>query len=139
VLGRKTYEIFAGYWPNASDEDASIRDPLNNMPKHVASRTLREPLEWNNSKLIPGDVAEGIRALKAQEGNPLLVIGSGNLVQSLMTNELVDEYRVMIYPLLLGSGSRLFREGTGRQALSLADVTTTNKGVIVATYRPAEK
>jgi dihydrofolate reductase len=139
VLGRKTYEIFAGYWPNAPDEEASIRDPLNEMPKHVASRTLSEPLAWNNSTLISGDLAEGIRALKAQEGNHLLVIGSGNLVQSLMTNELVDEYRVMIHPLLLGSGARLFREGSGRQPLCLVDVTPTDKGVIFATYRPAEK
>jgi len=139
VLGRKTYEIFAGYWPTASDEEGVIRDPLNNLPKFVASKTLRDPLPWNNSKVIKGDLAAGIRKLKKENGNHLLVIGSGNLVQTLIQNDLVDEYRLMIHPLVLGSGVRLFGEGNPRRPLELVDTTTSTTGVVLATYRPSEK
>src|SRR2546425_6521049 len=139
VLGRKTYEIFAGYWPTAPDEEQAVRDPLNNRPKHVASRTLSEPLAWNNSKLISGDVADGVRKLKEQPGDHLLVIGSGVLAQTLMQHDLVDEYQLMIHPVVLGSGAQLFRDGNVRRALTLVDAITTTTGVVLATYRPAEK
>jgi len=139
VLGRKTYEIFAGYWPTAPDEEGAIRDPLNNLPKFVASKTLRDPLPWNNSTVIKGDLAAGIRTLKKENGNHLLVIGSGNLVQTLMQDDLVDEYRLMIHPLVLGSGARLFREGNPKRPLELVDTTISTTGVVLATYWPAEK
>jgi len=137
VLGRKTYEIFAGYWPTAPDEEQAVREPLNSLPKYVASRTLHEPLEWNNSKLITGDVAAELRKLKEQPGSHLLVIGSGVLAQTLMQHDLVDEYRLMIHPVVLGSGARLFRDGNGTRALTLVDATTSATGVVMATYRPA--
>jgi len=139
VLGRKTYEIFAGYWPTAPDEEGAIRDPLNNLPKLVASKTLRDPLPWNNSTVIKGDLAAGIRKLKKENGNHLLVIGSGNMVQTLMQGDLVDEYRLMIHPLVLGSGARLFREGNPKRPLELVDTTISTTGVVLATYRPSEK
>ena len=139
VLGRKTFEIFAGYWPTAPDEEKVIADPLNNLPKFVASRTLREPLQWNNSTLIMGDLAEGVKKLKQEPGNHLLVIGSGDLVQTLIREDLVDEYRLRIHPLVLGSGARLFREDSQKRPLTLVDSTTSSTGVVLATYRPAEK
>ena len=139
VLGRKTYEIFAGYWPTAPDEESAVREPLNNLPKFVASKTLRDPLPWNNSTVIKGDLAAGIRKLKKEKGNHLLVIGSGNLVQTLIQDDLVDEYRLMIHPLVLGSGARLFREGNPKRPLELVDTTMSTTGVVLATYRPSEK
>ena len=139
VLGRKTYEIFAGYWPTAPDGEGAVRDPLNNLPKFVASRTLRNPLDWNNSSVIEGDLSAGIRNLKTEKGNHLLVIGSGNLAQTLIESDLVDEYHLMIHPLVLGSGARLFREGNQKRPLELVDVTPTTTGVLLAKYRPSEK
>jgi dihydrofolate reductase len=139
VLGRKTYEIFAGYWPTAPDEESAVREPLNNLPKFVASKTLDDPLPWNNSTVIKGDLATEIRKLKKENGTHLLVIGSGNLVQTLIQNDLVDEYRIMIHPLLLGSGARLFHEGNPKRPLELVDTTTSTTGVVLATYRPSEK
>lgn len=139
VLGRRTYEIFAEYWPTAPAEEQAVAEPLNAMPKYVASRTLREPLEWNNSHLIAGDVVAGIRKLKEEAGKDLGVIGSGQLAQKLMANDLVDEYRLMIHPVVVGSGARLFREGKEKRPLTLVDSITTTTGVLIATYRPAEK
>ena len=139
VLGRKTYEIFAGYWPTAPDEEGAVREPLNNLPKFVASKTLRDPLPWNNSIVIKGDLEAKIRKLKKENGNHLLVIGSGNLVQTLIQDDLVDEYRLMIHPLILGSGARLFGEGNPKRALELVDTTMSTTGVVLATYRPSEK
>lgn len=139
VLGRRTYEIFAGYWPTAPEEEKVIAEPLNAMPKHVASRTLKEPLEWNNSTLISGDVVEGIGELKRQDGKDLHVIGSGDLAQTLIRNDLVDEFRLMIHPILLGSGARLFREGNEPRPLTLVDSTVSTKGVLILTYRPTDK
>ena len=137
VLGRRTYDIFAGYWPTAPAEEHVVAKPLNTLPKHVASRTLREPLEWNNSSLITGDVAEGVRKLKEQSGKDLHVIGSGNLVQTLIASDLVDEFRLMIYPVVLGSGQRLFRDGVPRRPLELIESKVTTTGVLIAKYRPA--
>lgn len=138
VLGRKTYDIFAGYWPTAPDETRAVREPLNELPKYVASRSRRDPLEWNNSRIITGDVPAAIRNLKAEDGNHLMVIGSGDFAQTLIANDLADEYRIMIHPLVLGSGARLFRGGNPRRALELTDSRQTSTGVLLATYRRAE-
>ncbi len=135
LLGRKTYEIFASYFPTAPAEMQAVAGPLNNLPKFVVSKTLREPLAWNNSTLISGDVVKEVARLKRQSGNDLRVIGSGELVQTLMKHDLVDEYYLMIHPLVLGSGKHLFREGGSKQALKLLDFKTTSKGVMILKYK----
>jgi dihydrofolate reductase len=137
LLGRKTYDIFAAYWPNQPAGDP-FADILNKVPKHVASTTLPEPLKWNNSTLIRGDLAAGVAELKRQPGDDLLVIGSGNLVQTLARNDLVDEYRLMIHPLVLGSGKRLFESGGVRVPLKLSASETTGTGVLILTYQRAD-
>jgi dihydrofolate reductase len=139
VLGRKTYDIFAAYWPTAQAEEGAIAETLNSLPKHVASRTLTEPLSWNNSTLIKGDVAQGLRKLKAEAGKDLHVIGSGDLAQTIIREDLADEFRLMIHPVVLGSGTRLFREGNPRRPLELVESSTSTTGVLIITYRPAEK
>jgi dihydrofolate reductase len=110
---------------------------MNKVPKHVASTTLQEPLTWNNSTLIQGDVAAGVAELKRQSDDELMVIGSGNLVQTLARNDLVDEYRLMIHPLVLGSGKRLFENGGVRVPLKLSASETTGTGVLILTYQRA--
>jgi dihydrofolate reductase len=132
VLGRRTYEIFAAYWPHHPDDPGA--EELNSATKHVASTTLTE-LEWQNSSLIEGDLAEGIRALKAQDGPELQVHGSGNLLQTLLEHELIDEFRLQIFPLVLGSGKRLFDDGTVPAGLELISSQVTSTGVTVASYR----
>jgi dihydrofolate reductase len=136
VLGRKTYDIFAAHWPHAS-EDAGA-GPLNAATKHVASRG-RPRLDWDRSFLIEGDAAEGIRALKAGDGPELQVHGSGNLIQTLMSHNLVDQYRLWVFPLVVGSGKRLFAEGTVPAGLKLVDSKTSTTGVVIGTYEPAGK
>jgi dihydrofolate reductase len=131
VLGRKTYEIFAAFWPYSDDPGA---EPLNAATKHVASTTLTE-VEWANSKLIEGEVPDGIRALKAQDGPELQVHGSANLIQTLIEHGLVDEFRVWIFPLVLGRGKRLFDGGTVPAGLELTSSQVSSTGVIMATYR----
>jgi dihydrofolate reductase len=131
VLGRKTYEIFAAFWPHTDDPGA---EPLNAATKHVAS-TTRDELEWANSRLIEGDVVEGIRALKEQDGPELQVHGSANLIQTLLEHGLVDEFRVWIFPLVLGKGKRLFDGGTVPEGLELTGSRVSSTGVIMATYR----
>jgi dihydrofolate reductase len=138
LLGRRTYEIFAAYWPNAPEEEKAFAAPLNELPKYVASRTLSEPLEWENSSLLVGDVAQAVAALKQAPGKDIRVIGSGNLVQTLTEHGLVDEYMLMIHPIVVGGGKRLFRDDGGRHAFELADSQVTTTGVIMATYRPVE-
>ena len=138
LLGRRTYEIFAAFWPSQPDDDP-IAATLNNLPKYVASTTLNEPLEWRNATLLEGDVAEAVATLKRQPGKDLHVIGSGELAQTLMRHDLVDEYRLMLHPLVLGSGRRLFRDGNPRTALRLVDTTTSSTGVLILTYRPARE
>jgi dihydrofolate reductase len=132
VLGRKTYEIFAAHWPHRPDDPGA--EELNSATKHVASTTLTE-LEWQNSSLIEGDVAEGILALKAQDGPELQVHGSANLLQTLLEHELIDEFRLQIFPLVLGNGKRLFDNGTVPAGFELMGSQVTSTGVTVASYR----
>jgi dihydrofolate reductase len=136
VLGRRTYEIFAAYWPNAPEEEQVIAEPLNTRPKHVASTTLTD-LDWQNSTVIRGDVAEGVAALKQEEGDDLHVIGSTQLVQTLIEHDLVDELRLMIDPLLLGGGKSIFRADGVLRPLRLVESQATSTGAILATYAPA--
>jgi dihydrofolate reductase len=132
VLGRKTYEIFAAYWPNADEPGA---EELNRATKHVATTTLKE-LEWENSQLIEPDVPAGVRALKEQDGPELQVHGSANLIQTLLDHGLIDEFRLKIFPLMLGKGKRLFEGGTVPVGLKVTSSQVLSSGVIVATYRP---
>ena len=134
LLGRRTYEIFASYWPTQPDDDPFAKI-LNGLPKYVASTTLGEPLAWQNSTLLQGDVAKTVAELKEGEGGNIVVLGSGGLVQTLYENDLVDEYALMIHPIVLGSGKKLFRE-VPRKPLKLADSVTTSTGVVMATYVP---
>jgi dihydrofolate reductase len=136
LLGRRTYEDFHGFWPKQKDNP--FTEVLNNVQKYVASTTLRAPLPWSNSTLLEGDAADAVARLKEQTGNDLVVLGSGELVQSLMRRELVDEYVLLIHPLVLGSGRRLFPDGSPVAALRLVDTVATTTGVVIATYRPAE-
>jgi dihydrofolate reductase len=138
LLGRRTYEIFAAHWPNASEEEQVLAEPLNTKPKYVASRTLTEPLEWQNSTVLQGDVPEAVAGLKQEDGEDLHVIGSSELVQTLFERDLVDEFRVMIDPVVVGGGKRLFRDDGGLRPLRLVDSQVTTTGVIIATYAPAE-
>ena len=134
VLGRRTYDIFAAYWPHATEEAGA--KPLNDATKYVASRS-RPVLEWSNSVLIEGDAAEGIAALKEEDGPELQVHGSGNLIQTLLRHNLVDRYRLWVFPLVIGSGKRLFSDGTIPSALKLVDSTVSTTGVVIGTYEPA--
>lgn len=133
LLGRRTYEAFAAHWPRQPAGDP-IADVMNGAPKFVVSRTLNERLAWHNSSLVKGELASGITKLKKLTGNAIDVIGSGELVQSLLRLDLVDEFRLMIHPLVLGSGRRLFREGTRPLRLRLADAKSTTTGVLIVTY-----
>jgi dihydrofolate reductase len=132
LFGRRTYEDFYGFWPHQKDNP--FTDVLNDVEKFVASRTLTDPLPWNNSTLLQGDAAETVKELKEQPGEDIGVLGSGELVQSLIRHRLVDEYLLMIHPLVLGSGRRLFPEGV-HSSLRLVDSVTTTTGVVIATYR----
>ena len=134
LLGRVTYEGFAAAWPERGGEFA---DKMNSMPKHVASTTLKD-LEWENSSLIEGDVPEGVAKLKEQDGGPILVAGSRTLVHTLMERDLIDELRLMIFPVAVGSGARVFPETKEKTALKLADSRSFPSGVVVHTYHPAE-
>jgi dihydrofolate reductase len=134
LLGRKTYDIFAAYWPNAPEEAGG--KPLNDATKYVVSRS-HPKLEWSESVLIEGDAAEGIAALKSGDGPELQVHGSGNLIQTLMRHNLVDEYRLWIFPVVIGSGKRLFSDGTIPAGLKLVDSTVSTTGVVIGIYEPA--
>ena len=136
LLGRRTYDIFAGYWPNQSADGFPIAGMMNSLPKFIVSRTLTEPLSWQNSTLINGDVPDRLRQVKAEVDKDILVIGSGDLAQTLMANDLVDEYRLMVYPLVLGEGKRLLRDADTTKRLRLADSQITSAGVLLLTYVP---
>ena len=133
VLGRKTYEIMARHWPHTDEPGADL---MNSATKYVASTTLTQ-LDWQNSKLIGPSVVEGIRALKAQDGPELQVHGRANLIQTLLQHDLIDTFRLWIFPVVLGKGKRLFAEDTTPAGLRLVDSKTSTTGVIVATYERA--
>jgi dihydrofolate reductase len=136
LLGRRTYDIFAAYWPNAPEEEQVIAEPLNTKPKYVASRTQTE-LEWQNSTVLDRDLADAVTALKQEDGGDLHVIGSTELVQSLLDLGLVDELRLMIDPVVVGGGKRIFRDDGQLRPLRLVESETTPSGAIFATYAPA--
>jgi dihydrofolate reductase len=136
LLGRRTYEDFYAVWPSRTDNPYT--EVLNNAQKYVASTTLREPLPWRNSTLLKGDAAEAVAALKQQPGKDIVILGSGELAQSLMRRNLIDEYVLLIHPLILGSGRRFFADGASFAALRLVNAVTTSTGVVIATYQPAE-
>lgn len=134
VLGRRTYDIFAAYWPGAPEEAGG--KPLNDATKYVASRG-NPALDWENSVLIRGDVAEAVAMLKREDGPELQVHGSGNLIQTLMRHGLVDRYVLWVFPVVVGAGKRLFAEGTVPSALRLIDSKVSTTGVVIGTYEPA--
>jgi dihydrofolate reductase len=135
LLGRRTYEDFHGFWPRQAANP--FTEALDRAEKLVASTTLRGPLPWRNSRLLEGDAAEAVAALKRQPGQDLTVLGSGELVQSLRRRDLVDRYVLQIHPLVLGTGRRLFPDGGPPAALRLVDSVTTTTGVVIATYETA--
>jgi dihydrofolate reductase len=134
LLGRKTYEIFAAYWPFATDVPGA--DVLNAARKYVATTTL-ESADWNNSTVLRGDIVPQIAALKEEDGPEIQVHGSSNLIQTLLANDMVDEIHVMIYPVVVGGGKRLFGDGTIPASFSVRDVSTSGTGVVMATYEKA--
>jgi dihydrofolate reductase len=134
VLGRRTYDIMAAYWPHASEAEGA--PTFNNATKYVASRG-RPTLEWSNSVLIEGDAAEGIAALKKEDGPELQVHGSANLIQTLLRHDLVDQHRLWVFPLVIGSGKRLFSDGTIPSGLRLVDSKVSSTGVVMGTWEPA--
>jgi dihydrofolate reductase len=139
LLGRATYEGFAAAWPHMTEQAGEYADMMNGYPKYVVSTTLEQPLGWNNSTLIKGDVAEEVPELKRQPGGDIMVFGNGSLVNKLMRLSLIDEYRLMVFPVVLGSGQRLFGDGIEETVLELVGTDTFDTGVVVLTYRPAEK
>jgi dihydrofolate reductase len=134
VLGRKTYDIMAAYWPHAPEETGA--KVFNDATKYVASRS-RPTLGWSNSVLIEGDAAEGLAALKQEDGPELQVHGSANLIQTLLRHNLVDQYRLWVFPVVIGSGKRLFSDGTIPSGLKLVNSTISSTGVVIGTYEPA--
>jgi dihydrofolate reductase len=134
LFGRRTYEQFATYWPHQPDDNPYAAQ-LNRVEKLVASTTLREPLPWANSRVLPGDAADAVAALKAEDGPDIGVLGSGVLVQALLRRGLVDSFLLLVHPLVLGTGRRLFPDGGAPAALELEDSLTTTTGVVIATLR----
>jgi dihydrofolate reductase len=135
LLGRKTYEIFAGYWPNAPEE-IPFTGLLNSVPKYVASRTLVDPLTWSGSSVVSGDLAAAVTDMKRRH-DEVHVIGSLDLTQSLLRLDLVDRLELWLYPLLLGTGKKVFAEGTAPRALRLTDSRTYDRGTVQLTYETA--
>lgn len=136
LLGHKTYEIFNGHWPKVTDPGDPIASKLNALPKYVASTTLSS-VDWHNSSVLGSDVAAEVAKLKELPGDELQVHGSGGLAQTLIEHDLIDEYRLMFFPVHLGTGKKLLRDGAKAAALRLVSSTTTSTGVIIATYEPA--
>jgi dihydrofolate reductase len=137
LLGRRTYEDFYSYWPHQTDNPYT--EVLDNTQKYVASTTLQEPLPWRNSALLKGDAADAVARLKEQPGADIVVLGSGELVQALRRRNLVDRYVLLIHPLILGTGRRLFPDGAAPATLRLVDSKTTTTGVVIATYEEATR
>lgn len=136
LLGRVTYQEWAPYWPTATDEP--FASYINATPKYVASTTLKT-VTWQNSTLLTGDAVAAVARLRQQPGKNIVILGSGALVRSLLPHHLIDEYTLLIHPLVLGSGQRLFADGGAFAALRLVDARPTTTGVVIATYRPAER
>jgi len=135
VLGRRTYDIMAAYWPHAPEEEGA--KVFNDATKYVASRGRPDLAAWSNSVPIEGDAAQGLAALKAEDGPELQVHGSANLIQTLLRHNLVDQYRLWVFPLVLGSGKRLFGDGTVPSGLRLVDHKVSGTGVVMGTWEPA--
>lgn len=138
LLGRVTYQEFASYWPGVTSEDQSFADYMNDTPKYVISTTL-DTVEWSNSTLLKGSLAEEVVGLKQQPGRNIGITGSGTLVRSLLEEDLLDELELMVHPVVVGSGRRLFTEGGGPKGLELINSRTFGTGVVSLTYRPAGK
>jgi dihydrofolate reductase len=138
LLGRVTYDGFAAAWPNMIEQTGEYGEMMNGYPKHVVSTTLAE-VEWNNSRLIKGNIADEISKLKQQPGKDILVFGSCGLAQTLMQIDLIDEYRLMVFPVVLGSGKRLFGDGIDKKVFRLAETKTFGSGVVVLTYHLDKK
>jgi dihydrofolate reductase len=138
LLGRVTFEGFAAAWPSMEETEGEFAVRMNALPKFVASRSLKEPLEWNGA-LLNGDVAEEVAKLKEQPGRDLLIYGSGELVNTLHPHGLIDEYRLMVFPVTLGIGKHLFRAGTGKRDLVLSEAKMTRTGVALLTYHPGRE
>jgi dihydrofolate reductase len=136
LIGRVTYEAFAAFWPHQPAGTPMV-DHINSVPKLVVSGTLEEPLQWNNSTLIQGNLAEKVAELKRRPGKDITVLGSADLVDALLEDGLLDELRLMVHPIVLGSGKRLFDTGNGRRELELVDFEAFATGVLYLTYRPA--
>jgi dihydrofolate reductase len=143
LFGRKTFDIFRSYWPDQTDPANAIATAINSLPKYVASRSLTElDAVWrgqypDTAHLLSGDVIAAVQALKQGPGDELQIWGSGNLLQTLLQHDLVDRFRVMTYPLVLGSGHRLFNDGVRAATMSPVDVTVTEMGVVIGTYEPS--
>ncbi|HSL26341.1 MAG TPA: dihydrofolate reductase family protein [Acidimicrobiia bacterium] len=135
LLGRRTYDIFAAYWPNATDPDDKVASNLNTLPKYVASTTLKDP-EWAHTSVLEGDLASAVRELKQRDGRELQVHGSGRLVQFLLDNDLVDRLNLLVFPVILGAGRRLFADRGIATGLALDESRTTDSGVTISVYRP---
>lgn len=136
LLGRRTYEIFAAYWPKAPEEEQVIAEPLNTKPKYVASSTRIDPLDWQNSAVLQGELGEAVGALKREDGGDVHVIGSTDLVGALIEGGLVDEFRLMIDPVVLGGGKRIFRHDGLLRRLRLIESQVTGTGAILTSYAP---
>ena len=136
LLGRRTFEDFHGFWPKQTDNPFS--KILDDSPKYVASRTLHEPLPWQNSTLLAGDAADAVEEIRGRPGKDIVILGSGDLVHALARRGLIDEYVLLIHPIVLGSGGRLFPDEGTVATLQLVDSKTTATGVLIATYRPAD-
>jgi dihydrofolate reductase len=136
--GRVLYEEWAAYWPQQDPEENPVAARMNGIQKYVVSTTLQEPLEWQNSTLIMGNLAEEISRLKQLPGKDISISGSGALVRSLLQDDLLDELRLMVHPIVVGSGKRLFKEGGDRKTLRLVDSKTFSTGVLYLTYQPVQ-
>jgi dihydrofolate reductase len=138
LLGRRTYEIFAAHWPRVTDPNDPVASKLNGMRKYVASQTLRK-VEWHNSTLLWGDAATTVARLKEQAGGEIHVHGSSNLIQTLLKDDLIDEFRLWVFPVMVGSGKRLFGDGTIPRAFRLVDAKASTTGVVIHRYERAGK
>ena len=138
LMGRVLYEEWAAFWPNQDPDENPVAARMNGVRKYVVSTTLEEPLEWQNSTLIGDNVAEEISRLKEQPGKDISISGSPTLVRSLLQEDLLDELRLMVHPIVVGSGKRLFEDGVDQKALELLDSETFSTGVLYLTYQPAQ-